>query len=112
MKVLVVGQGGREHALVWKLAQSPLVKQVYCAPGNAGTALEGTNVDINSTDVERLLKFAKTENIGLTVIGPEVPLVAGIADAFENARLRVFGPGRLAAELEGSKVFAKELLRQ
>lgn len=111
MKVLVVGQGGREHALVWKLAQSPLVSQVYCAPGNAGTALDSVNVDINSTDSERLLKFANAEGIGLTVIGPEVPLVAGIVDAFENAGLRVFGPNRLAAELEGSKVFAKELMR-
>ena len=112
MKVLVVGQGGREHALVWKLAQSPLVKQVYCAPGNAGTALDGINVDISSTDAPRLVKFAQAEGIELTVIGPEIPLVAGIVDAFEAAGLRVFGPSRLASELEGSKVFAKELMRQ
>src|SRR6266853_1719212 len=112
MKVLVVGQGGREHALVWKLAQSPIVSQVFCAPGNAGTALEGTNVDIGATNIDGLVKFAKAENIGLTVIGPEAPLVAGIADVFESEGLRVFGPSRLAAELEGSKVFAKELLRQ
>lgn len=111
MKVLVVGQGGREHALVWKLAQSPLVSRVYCAPGNAGTALDGVNVDINSSNAERLVKFANAEGIELTVIGPEVPLVAGIVDAFESAGLRVFGPSRIAAELEGSKVFAKELMR-
>jgi phosphoribosylamine--glycine ligase len=112
MKVLVVGQGGREHALVWKLAQSPIVSQVFCAPGNAGTAVDGVNVDIGASNIEGLIKFAKAEEIGLTVIGPEAPLVAGIVDAFESAGLRVFGPSRLAAELEGSKVFAKELLRQ
>ncbi|HLJ12143.1 MAG TPA: phosphoribosylamine--glycine ligase [Planctomycetaceae bacterium] len=112
MKVLVVGQGGREHALVWKLAQSPSVSQVFCAPGNAGTAFDGTNVDIGATNIDGLVKFAKAESVGLTVIGPEGPLVAGIADAFEREGLRVFGPSRSAAELEGSKVFAKELLRQ
>lgn len=112
MKVLVVGQGGREHALVWKLAKSRLVSQVFCAPGNAGTALDGTNIDIKATDIERLVKFAQTEQIGLTVIGPEATLVAGIVDAFEAANLRVFGPSKAAAELEGSKVFAKELMRQ
>ena len=112
MKVLVVGQGGREHALVWKLAQSPMVSQVFCAPGNAGTAADGTNVDIGGGHIEGLLKFAKAEQIGLTVVGPEAPLVAGIADAFEREGLRVFGPSRSAAELEGSKVFAKDLLRQ
>lgn len=112
MKVLVVGQGGREHALVWKLAQSPLVSKVYCAPGNAGTAVDGVNVDIGATNIDGLVKFAKAENIGLTVVGPEAPLVAGIVDTFESQGLRIFGPSRLAAELEGSKVFAKELLRQ
>jgi len=112
MKVLVVGQGGREHALVWKLAQSPIVSKVFCAPGNAGTALDGVNVDIGATNIDGLVKFAKTENIGLTIVGPEAPLVAGIVDVFESEGLRVFGPSRLAAELEGSKVFAKDLLRQ
>lgn len=112
MKVLVVGQGGREHALVWKLAQSPLVSQVYCAPGNAGTALDCQNIDIKATDIERLVKFAQNEKIGLTVVGPEDALVAGIVDAFEAAGLRIFGPNKAAAELEGSKVFAKELMRQ
>jgi phosphoribosylamine---glycine ligase len=112
MKVLVVGQGGREHALVWKLTQSPMVSRVFCAPGNAGTAVDGVNVDIGATNIDGLLKFAKLENVGLTVIGPEAPLVAGIVDAFEAANLPVFGPSKLAAELEGSKVFAKEVLRQ
>jgi len=112
MKVLVVGQGGREHALVWKLAQSPIVSKVFCAPGNAGTAMDGVNVDIGATNIDGLLKFARAENIGLTVIGPEAPLVAGIVDSFEAAGLRVFGPSQLGAELEGSKVFAKEVLRQ
>jgi phosphoribosylamine--glycine ligase len=112
MKVLVVGHGGREHALVWKLAQSPTVSKVFCAPGNAGTAVDGINVDIGATNIDGLLKFAKAEDIGLTVVGPEAALVAGIVDAFEAAGLRIFGPSRLAAELEGSKVFAKDLLRQ
>jgi phosphoribosylamine--glycine ligase len=112
MKVLVVGQGGREHALVWKLAQSPMVSKVFCAPGNAGTALDGINVDIGAANIDGLLKFARAENIELTVVGPEAPLVTGIVDAFEAEGLRIFGPSRLAAELEGSKVFAKDLLRQ
>ena len=112
MKVLVVGQGGREHALVWKLAQSPTVSKVFCAPGNAGTAVDGVNVDIGATNIDGLVKFAKAEDIGLTVVGPEAALVAGIVDAFEAAGLRIFGPSRLAAELEGSKVFAKDVLRQ
>jgi phosphoribosylamine---glycine ligase len=111
MKVLVVGQGGREHALVWKLSQSPSVTEVFCAPGNAGTALDGINIDIKATDTERLLKFATTERIGLTVIGPELPLVDGVVDAFQAAGLRVFGPTKKAAELEGSKAFSKELMR-
>jgi len=111
MKVLVIGQGGREHALVWKLKQSPRVSQVYCAPGNAGTAQDGINVDIAATDTDRLVKFARNEKVGLVVIGPEAPLVEGMTDAFEAAGLKVFGPNKLAAELEGSKVFAKEIMR-
>jgi phosphoribosylamine--glycine ligase len=111
MKILVVGNGGREHALVWKLAKSPIVTRVFCAPGNAGTAVDGENLDINATDVARLLKFLKTEKIDLTVIGPEAPLVAGMVDAFEDAGLPVFGPTRKAAELEGSKAFAKDFMR-
>lgn len=111
MKVLVVGQGGREHALVWKLAQSPKVTQVYCAPGNAGTAVDAINVDIADTDIEKLVAFALKEKIDLTVVGPEASLVAGIVDAFGKKRLRIFGPSQKAAALEGSKVFAKEIMR-
>ncbi len=111
MNLLVVGKGGREHALVWKLAQSPRVDRVYCAPGNAGTALDGVNVPIEATDVDRLLRFAKKENISLTVVGPEEPLALGIVDAFQEARLRIFGPTRQAAQIEASKVFAKQLMR-
>jgi phosphoribosylamine--glycine ligase len=111
MKVLIIGNGGREHALAWKIKQSPRVEQVFVAPGNAGTALEAENVDISVTDFPRLIKFAKQNEIGLTVVGPEVPLTAGIVDAFQAAKLRVFGPSKAAAELEGSKVFCKNLLR-
>jgi phosphoribosylamine---glycine ligase len=112
MKVLVIGKGGREHALVWKLAQSPRVERVYCAPGNAGTGLEGENVPIESNDFERLARFARKENIGLTVVGPEEPLAQGIVDYFQKAGLRIFGPSREAAQIEASKVFAKQLMRQ
>jgi phosphoribosylamine--glycine ligase len=111
MKVLVIGQGGREHVLAWKLAGSPRVSQVFCAPGNAGTARDAQNVDLSSKDIDRLVRFAQAERIDLTVVGPETPLVAGIVDAFERAKLRVFGPTAKAAELEGSKVFAKEMMR-
>mgnify|MGYP002622307124 CR=1 FL=1 len=111
MQVLVIGQGGREHALAWKLAQSPKVTQVYCAPGNAGTAGDATNVDLNPADVQRLIKFAKSEQIDLTVVGPEAPLVAGLVDEFQAEGLRVFGPTKAAAQLEGSKAFAKKMMR-
>jgi phosphoribosylamine---glycine ligase len=112
LKILVIGKGGREHALVWKLAQSPRTTRVYCAPGNAGTALDGENVDIEGHDFDRLVRFVRKENIQLTVVGPEEPLCLGIVDHFEKAGLRIFGPDKAAAELEGSKVFAKELMRQ
>ena len=112
MKVLVIGKGGREHALCWKLKQSPKVTQVFCAPGNAGTALEGQNIPIEATDFKSLIQFAKKEQIGLTVVGPEEPLTLGIVDAFLKEGLRVFGPRRDAAELEGSKIFSKEIMRQ
>lgn len=111
MKVLVIGKGGREHALVWKLAQSARAERVYCAPGNAGTAADGVNVPIETTDFDRLLRFAKKEGVGLTVVGPEEPLALGIVDAFQKAGLRIFGPTREAAQIEGSKVFAKQLMR-
>jgi phosphoribosylamine--glycine ligase len=111
MKVLVIGKGGREHALVWKLAQSARAERVFCAPGNAGTAEDGVNVPIEATDFERLTRFVRTEGINLTVVGPEEPLARGIVDAFHKAGLRIFGPTREAAQLEASKVFAKGLMR-
>lgn len=111
MKVLVIGKGGREHALVWKLAQSPRVERVFCAPGNAGTAIEGLNVAIEVNEFEKLIRFAKKEKIGLTVVGPEEPLVNGIVDAFQKEGLRIFGPSKSAARIEGSKVFSKQLMR-
>src|SRR5258708_9908221 len=103
MKVLVIGKGGREHALVWKLAQSARTERVYCAPGNAGTALDGVNVVLDLTDFDKLIRFARKENIGLTVVGPEDPLAAGIVDAFQKADLKIIGPTREAARLEASK---------
>ena len=112
MKVLVIGQGGREHALAWKLAESHTVREVLCAPGNAGTERLGRNVDIQATDTERLVKFAAAERVDLTVVGPEGPLVAGLVDALQQTGLKVFGPTRKAAEIEGSKVFSKELMRR
>jgi phosphoribosylamine--glycine ligase len=111
MKVLVIGKGGREHALVWKLAQSRRAERVYCAPGNAGTARDGVNVPIEATDLEGLARFARQEEVGLTVVGPEEPLARGLVDHFQKVGLRVFGPTRAAAELETSKVFAKGLMR-
>jgi phosphoribosylamine--glycine ligase len=111
MKVLVIGKGGREHALVWKIAQSPRVERVYCAPGNAGTAQEAVNVPIDPSDFDALLKFVKKENVDLTVVGPEDPLAGGIVDFFQKEGRRIFGPTKQAAELEGSKVFAKKLMR-
>lgn len=112
MKVLVIGSGGREHALCWKLKQSPRVTKVFCAPGNAGTALEAQNVPLQATDSAGLIKFAQKEGVGLVIVGPEVPLVAGMVDAFEAVQIPTFGPNKAAAELEGSKVFMKELMRQ
>ena len=110
MKVLVVGNGGREHALAWKISQSERVTDVYVAPGNAGTAVDAINVPIAASDKQALLQFAQENDIGLTVVGPEAPLVDGIVDSFEAAGLKVFGPSKAAAELEGSKVFCKNLL--
>lgn len=111
MNVLVVGSGGREHTLCWKIAQSSLVDEIFCAPGNGGIAQEAICVDIGSDDIGSLLKFARDNAIDLTVVGPEAPLVAGIVDAFHAEGLAVFGPDRGAALLEGSKIFAKEVMR-
>ncbi|HIH09409.1 MAG TPA: phosphoribosylamine--glycine ligase [Candidatus Diapherotrites archaeon] len=110
MRVLVVGSGGREHALCWKLSQSRRVEKIYCAPGNGGTVQVAVNVGISSEDIAKLLEFALKEKIDLALIGPEAPLVEGIVDAFEAKGVRVFGPKRAAALLEGSKAFAKEVM--
>ena len=112
MKILVVGSGGREHALVWKLRSSPLVKRIYVAPGNAGIALMADAVNIQIDDLEALSRFAVEKGIDLTVVGPELPLTLGIVDMFEEKGLRIFGPSRKAAEIEGSKAFAKEFMRK
>lgn len=112
MKILVVGSGGREHALVWKLAQSPRVTTLYCAPGNAGIDALAICVPIPAEDVTGLKAFVTAEGIDLTVVGPEAPLAAGIADEFRKAKLRIFGPTKAAAQLEASKSFAKELLHR
>jgi phosphoribosylamine--glycine ligase len=110
MKILVVGGGGREHALVWKIAQSPLVDTIYCAPGNPGIAGLAICAHIPSDDIESLLDFAKAEQIDLTVVGPEVPLTLGIVDRFQAFGLEIFGPNRAAARIEGSKSFSKDLM--
>jgi phosphoribosylamine--glycine ligase len=112
MRVLVIGSGGREHALVWKLRQSPRLGTLYCAPGNAGIAAEAECVPIAADDVRGLLRFARERAIDLTVVGPELPLTLGLVDRFTEAGLRAFGPTAAAARLEGSKAFTKELLRQ
>lgn len=114
MKVLVIGGGGREHALAWKLKQSAQVDEVIVAPGNAGTAREPgvRNADIAANDIEGLLNLAKSERVGLTVVGPEVPLVAGVVDKFRASGQRIFGPRAIAAQLEGSKAFAKDFLQR
>lgn len=112
MKVLIIGSGGREHALAWKAKQSPLVEKVFVAPGNAGSAREAgvENVAIDVLDIQGLIAFAKQENIGLTIVGPEAPLVAGVVNAFEAEGLKIYGPRQDAAQLEGSKAFTKDFL--
>jgi len=110
MNILVVGGGGREHALAWKISRSPLVDRLYCAPGNAGIAEVAECVAIDAEDIPALLDFAKSQSIALTVVGPEAPLTMGLADAFEKEGLKVFGPSAKGAEIEGSKVFAKKLM--
>ncbi len=112
MKILVVGGGGREHALVWKIAQSPLVKKIYCAPGNPGIAELAENIPIKVDELDKLLEFAYSEKIDLTVVGPEQPLSLGIVDLFEDHGLKVFGPRKNAAIIEASKAFSKDLMRK
>jgi phosphoribosylamine--glycine ligase len=112
MNILIIGEGGREHALAWKLKQSARADRVFVAPGNAGTAQDAENVDISSTDIARLVRFAQENKVGLTIVGPEAPLARGAVDAFKEAKLKVFGPTKGAAELEASKVFCKNLLRR
>ena len=112
MRVLVIGGGGREHALIWKISQSPKVTEVFCAPGNAGTAAIANNVPIPADQIDQLLEFAQENEIGLTVVGPEQPLVMGIVDRFQEKGLRIFGPSARAAELEGSKAFSKNIMKK
>ena len=112
MRLLIVGAGGREHALTWKLAQSPRVDRVFCAPGNGGTSGIAENVPIQPDDINAFVKFAADQQIGLTVVGPEDPLCAGIVDRFDSAGLRIFGPNRAAAKIEGDKAHAKHIMRE
>src|SRR4029077_1873699 len=111
MRILVIGSGGREHALAWKLKQSPRVDRIFCAPGNGGTSQLAENVAIPASDLTGLVRFVKENAVGLTVVGPDDPLAAGIADLFLAEKLRVFGPTKSAARIESSKIFAKELMR-
>src|SRR5438309_2307995 len=112
MKVLVIGNGGREHALVWKISQSPKVTKLLCAPGSPAIGEFAECVAIGPEEIEKLAAFAEKEKIDLTVVGPELPLTLGITDLFESRGLRIFGPNKAAAQLEGSKAFAKEILRE
>jgi phosphoribosylamine--glycine ligase len=112
MKVLVIGSGGREHALAWKLSQSPKIQRVYVAPGNGGTRLDEHLVTVDITDLDGLADFAQSEKIALTVVGPEAPLAAGVVDLFRSRGLRIFGPTKAAAQLESSKAFAKDFMRR
>lgn len=111
-KILLIGSGGREHALLWKLAQSKKVSQLFCAPGNAGTALLAQNIPIKATDTKALVNFAKEEKIDMTFVGPEAPLIEGIVDLFRKNKLRIIGPSGKAAKIEGSKVFAKKMMQK
>ena len=110
MRILVVGGGGREHAICWKLSNESDVEKIYCAPGNAGISSVAKCIDIQDSDIENLLKFAKENQIDLTIVGPEIPLVAGIVDAFEKEGLKIFGPNKKCAQLEGSKSFSKDFM--
>jgi len=112
MKVLVVGGGGREHALCWKISQSPIVKALFCAPGNIGISKHATCADIKVTDIDSMVRFAKAEEIDLTIVGPEIPLSLGIVDRFQEENLNIFGPNKAAAEIESSKVYSKNLMKK
>ncbi len=112
MKILVIGSGGREHALAWKINQIPLCKELYCAPGNAGTEQIATNISLDPSNIIELAKFALEKEIDFTVVGPELPLTLGIVDEFDSKNLKIFGPTRKASEIEGSKVFAKEFMKR
>ena len=112
MKVLVVGGGGREHALCWKISKSPIVKALFCTPGNVGISKHATSVDIKVTDIESMVRFARAEEIDLTVVGPEIPLSLGIVDRFQEENLNIFGPNKAAAEIESSKVYSKNLMKK
>jgi phosphoribosylamine--glycine ligase len=112
LKILVVGGGAREHTLVWKLVQSPKAKEIYAAPGNAGTAQIAANLDLKADNIKGLAKAARGKGIDLVVVGPEAPLAEGIVDHFQNTGLPVFGPTRSAAEIESSKVFARDLMQK
>ncbi|HXY75056.1 MAG TPA: phosphoribosylamine--glycine ligase, partial [Dehalococcoidales bacterium] len=112
MKILVIGNGAREHTIVWKIARSPKVKELFVAPGNAGTARIAQNIDIPATDIKMLAKAAKDRKIDLVVVGPEQPLAAGVVDYFESIGIQIFGPSKDAAEIESSKAFAKTILNK
>ncbi|MBL4936218.1 phosphoribosylamine--glycine ligase [Clostridium sp. YIM B02515] len=112
MKILIIGGGGREHAIAWKLSQSAKVHEIYCAPGNAGTALENKCKNIDITNYDELINFAVEEKIDITIVGPEVPLIDGIVDRFKERGLKIFGPSKAAAKLEGSKAFSKEFMKK
>src|SRR3989339_1343143 len=110
MNILIIGSGGREHALGWKIKQSPLVKKIYFAPGNPGTKEIGENIPIEAIEIGKLLKFAKEKKIDLTVVGPETPLVLGVVDLFKKEKLKIIGPSKKASQIESSKTFAKQLM--
>jgi len=112
MKVLVIGSGGREHALIWKISQSPKVSKIYCAPGNAGISQLAQCIDINVDKIDKLGDFAQKEKIDLTVVGPELALSLGIVDEFNKRGLKIFGPTKIATEIESSKVFSKHLMKK
>ncbi|MCM8819571.1 MAG: phosphoribosylamine--glycine ligase, partial [Candidatus Omnitrophica bacterium] len=112
MRILVIGSGGREHALVWKISQSKIVDKIFCAPGNGGIAELAECIEINAEDIESLVNFARKEKIDLTVVGPEAPLAKGIVDEFENYKLKIFGPSKIATQIEASKIFAKKIMKR